>query len=390
MSNFDESLFQDNDLPFILDLCRWLAAQLVVIGHCFAQYSVFTYLLYPHLPAMQYMGVLIFFFLSGFLISYVVKLKSPQTDYTFKVFFVDRFARIYSGLIPALLFILIMDSAYLHFINRSYSFDILESFDVPAFFANLLMLQNYPITEYLHKLTGIAALHNEPFGSGRPLWTLPIEWWLYMLFGWTWFKYSKELRGTRLVMFFVILAFFAVVPLEQLIHGKGSGVLTYAWLMGVLMMFLLAYTHRDSLPPRIALPASFAFLILALWYLKTFASNNVYNVRVIFLIGWSFFFFIAMFRSTNFVPQTVKKIVRFLADYSYSLYLIHLTVAVWFTAWEQTVAKEWLAIGGIIAANLVSMIFALFTEMQHPRVNRWIRKRLGIAKKRVSMRPSQA
>lgn len=61
---------------------------------------------------------------------------------------------------------------------RIYLYDIeeygyLNFFNTRTFIGNLLMLQNFPKFD----------LSITTFGSGRPLRTLSIEWWLYMSFG---------------------------------------------------------------------------------------------------------------------------------------------------------------------------------------------------------------
>jgi peptidoglycan/LPS O-acetylase OafA/YrhL len=52
---------------------------------------------------------LIFFLISGFVIAAALSRRSGDPDYGFLRFFVDRFARIYSGLLPALVLILAVD-----------------------------------------------------------------------------------------------------------------------------------------------------------------------------------------------------------------------------------------------------------------------------------------
>jgi peptidoglycan/LPS O-acetylase OafA/YrhL len=46
--------------------------------------------------------VLIFFAMSGFLITATLLHNSAKPDYGFARYFIDRFAHIYSGLLPAL------------------------------------------------------------------------------------------------------------------------------------------------------------------------------------------------------------------------------------------------------------------------------------------------
>jgi peptidoglycan/LPS O-acetylase OafA/YrhL len=63
----------------------------------------------PQFPFIQNIGVLIFFVMSGFLITATLLHNSAKPDYGFARYFIDRFARIYSGLLPALVFVIVTD-----------------------------------------------------------------------------------------------------------------------------------------------------------------------------------------------------------------------------------------------------------------------------------------
>jgi peptidoglycan/LPS O-acetylase OafA/YrhL len=56
--------------------------------------------------------VLIFFLLSGILISFTLIERSKQPSYGFGTFLLERFARIYSGLVPALMLIVVVDGIF--------------------------------------------------------------------------------------------------------------------------------------------------------------------------------------------------------------------------------------------------------------------------------------
>lgn len=99
---------RDNDASFALDLLRVFAAELVCIFHAIAFFKV-DWLRNPHLPPMQNFGVCVFFVLSGFLIAYTLMKKSEDPDYGFPDYLIDRVARIYSGWVPALIFVAVVD-----------------------------------------------------------------------------------------------------------------------------------------------------------------------------------------------------------------------------------------------------------------------------------------
>lgn len=101
-----------NDTSVTLDLLRAVAAQMVCVGHGI---SFFMPAWRPsELPLMQNVGVLIFFVLSGTLITFTLIERSKDPSYGFGTFFLERFARIYSGLIPALLFVVVLDGIVIY------------------------------------------------------------------------------------------------------------------------------------------------------------------------------------------------------------------------------------------------------------------------------------
>ena len=99
---------------FCLDFIRVIAILMVVIGHGITFMGIFPFLYYPIVPWMQNVGVVLFFLLSGFLITYSLFTKRNNSNYTFKGYFADRFSRIYSAFIPVLLILVGLD--YIYFI----------------------------------------------------------------------------------------------------------------------------------------------------------------------------------------------------------------------------------------------------------------------------------
>lgn len=153
---------------YALDLIRVISAQIVLIGHAMSFYGV-----YPNkFPDIQNIGVVIFFILSGFIISYTIssKIKMKKGAYTFTEYFIERFSRIYSGYIPAVIFVILIDSLYILVFPDNYPYK--SNFNIETAIANIFMIQTYPLSHIL------------PLGSNGPVWTLVIEWWLYMAFGW--------------------------------------------------------------------------------------------------------------------------------------------------------------------------------------------------------------
>src|SRR4249919_3526672 len=93
-----------NDTSVTLDLLRAVAAQMVCVGHAVN----FSGAGYTYLPNV---GVLLFFILSGFVIAHTLSTKSQAEDYGVSAFGIERFARIYTAFLPAIILIAVAEYA---------------------------------------------------------------------------------------------------------------------------------------------------------------------------------------------------------------------------------------------------------------------------------------
>jgi peptidoglycan/LPS O-acetylase OafA/YrhL len=169
---------RDNDTSFTLNLLRVLAAEIVCVFHAIALFNV-SWLRSPHLPPMQNFGVCIFFVLSGFLIAHTLVRKSEKPNYGFREYAVDRIARVYSGWIPALIFVAAVDFVLI----EAGVYDANRYYNLKTFLGNFLMFQEY---------NGLFSEHLSfrVFGSGGPFWTMSVEFHIYLLVGAVFFSFA--------------------------------------------------------------------------------------------------------------------------------------------------------------------------------------------------------
>jgi peptidoglycan/LPS O-acetylase OafA/YrhL len=174
---------ENKDLQFspqfsiLLDLLRWLSAFFVVIGHLrsviFCNYKE---ILHPNLflnafyflTGFGHEAVIVFFILSGYLISGSLFKDLNNNLLNFKRYFINRFSRIYIVYVPAIFLTLILDQIGIYFFNQSgiynhgvpissIPFNILDRENIQDLLGNLFMLQ---ISYY------------PTIGSNGPLWSL--------------------------------------------------------------------------------------------------------------------------------------------------------------------------------------------------------------------------
>lgn len=223
-----------------LDFIRAAAAMSVLFGHAsllFLQNSFFEKM------DIQSMGVIAFFLMSGFLITYSVVRKHSDPEYTFRDYFIDRFCRIYCVFLPALVFVWLMDSQTVSLLQGDHSAmpwhipGIEDRINLHTWFGNLFMLQDFPLFQ-IARHAGIPLDQNflSSFGSGSTFWTLSIEWWLYMTFGMIAYYVVKHPRPyTHKTLFFIII--LGAASIEPLYFATNH-FLSFIWLFGMLTCLL--------------------------------------------------------------------------------------------------------------------------------------------------------
>lgn len=324
----------------VLDALRLLAAQAVCLGHAISIFGVLPGLQPPNFPYMQNVGVQVFFVLSGFLIAYTLGRNAGFFEYV-----IDRFSRIYSTLVPALIFVLAVDLAL----------DLPGTRDLKTFAGSILMLENWrgPLRDHIAVPS---------FGTASPLWTLALEWHIYIFVGALWFAR----RSPRLL---VAAAIFAPMPLAYLLGdgnlGTGAGLFSL-WLLGFAGFHLVRNLERVRAPHLFA-----AGIAAAVAYLAVLQPGREFQIEAYPLLAIAFLCLcaIAMRRRATAMPV----LVRVAAGYSFTLYLVHHTILLGLrSVWDGGTAG---ALVAVLLANLVALAIAIPTEMRHKALAGWLRAR---------------
>jgi len=322
--------------PF-LDFLRFFSAELVLAGHLSVALGI-------PLIFLAQLGVYFFFLLSGFLICKTV-FEMNEKSLGFKAYFLSRFCRIYSGFVPALAFIFLVS-------NQGYlSLDVL--------FANLLMLQGLPLNLALFGGLGFNLPREIPVFLGvTPLWTLSVEWWLYLFFGWI---FLKKGRGP---LFFGGAALFFIVPFLFLSFSSSAVVL--AWFGGAVAFWL--YKKIDL---KRFLWWFIAFSIVKI-LLDLMLKLDLYSdPALVFFLAGVFFSSVQAFERVQFGKWGGLAVSEG-AGFSYILYLIHYplipVLLLGIAAWQPVQALAVFA-----SINAIAWCLALFTERQNKRLLKFLR-----------------
>ncbi|TQF30835.1 acyltransferase [Bradyrhizobium sp. UNPA324] len=344
-----------NGTSITLDALRAIAAQAVCVGHGISFFM--PQLRGGQFPLPQNVGVLLFFVLSGFLISYtLVERSSRDPQYGFSQFFVERFARIYSGLLPCLVAIAVIDAATLHLIGNA---ALAASYNFKAFVANIFMIETYR-----GPLAHLSFLRAPAFGSGSQLWTLVIEWHIYLFVAALFFLGARPAAALLLIPIALV---FGQIPTHYVFgalqdDGVGQS-LFLLWLGGAYVYFL---ARRGWLPPRgvslaIVVASAAAYFMVVRPYAEYRPST--YPLLLLFLFG--------IVGATQAMPATssaaMARVVRFFSGYSFTLYLLHHTIMYpAFLLWKD---GGWLVFGcTVILANVIAATLASVTEMRHKQL----------------------
>jgi peptidoglycan/LPS O-acetylase OafA/YrhL len=358
----------------LLDLVRGTAAQAVVVGHALSFFGV------AQIPYLQNSAVAVFFLLSGIVIPYSTFRKvEGDPHYSFSSYLVDRFSRIYMGLVPALVFVAALD-----FLNRSLfgaAYRYGAAYDVRTFIGNLLMLQDHPfqvaairvVADRLSlPLSWIATVTS--FGSARPFWTIAVEWWIYLLFGWV--ALGGPVRRKHPVLFWVLLLFFLAVPgFNWVLDGRGNG-LTMTWGMGLVILGLLSRLPQGWFKSDAALLAGF-FVTSAL--ARVLRTREAYDPLFVGLLAVSLYFALSDLqgREGTRLPKGIQTAIVFNASFSYTLYLVHYSVLDFLVNWRGPGMTN--VVLGFVLSNLLAFAMYEAFEKHYRALGRQLKRAMGIS-----------
>lgn len=342
----------------LIDLLRGSAAQVVVVGHALSSFSVAQVSYLPNA------SVAVFFVLSGIVVPYsTFQRRAEHPGYSIGSYLVDRFSRIYTGLFPALIVVTALDLVNRGLFGPAYRYS--DALDARTFVGNLLMLQDHPLQTALIRVVadrlGLPLSWTHPvtsFGSAQPLWTVAIEWWIYLLFGWV--ALGNAVRRTRPILYWMLLCVFLAVPaFNWVLQGRGRG-LTLMWGMGLLILVLLARLPAGWFQSDAAFLA-ILFLIAAvarLWLMQ-----QAYDVLFVALFATSLFFALSdlQFREAAAVPGPLVSAIRFNSSCSYSLYLVHYSVLDLLVNWRGPGMSN-VALGFVLSNILAIALYEVFEK----------------------------
>lgn len=343
-----------------LDALRFIAAFLVLFCHSrndfFLKYNqlpadeqgVATFIFYT-LGRLGPEAVFVFFILSGFLVGGKGIERMMTGTFKARSYAVDRFCRIMIPLGAAIILYMIVAPI------------VGEEYSGWTVVGNLLNLQ---------------CIICEPLVS--PFWSLSYEVWFYIVL----FALTLAVRGQKLgfVLFFICC----------LVYTKMNALYLLIWLMGAV-----AWLTRPKTGNRMVLWGSLTMIVISLGLSQMTSATKVFsfdmpftNIQATMLLCASMCIFcqqVILFPPRSVWACKVESICTRLADFSYSLYLIHriLLLVVFAFFFEKEKADMSLMcllqyaaiVSGIM---LITYVIYYFTERRTGEVKRRIKLKLQI------------
>lgn len=366
------NLQEDSWHSMLISLLRGLAALQVAAAHLRAQmYPGFGTVASPPMlfkglafgTGFAYLAVIVFFVLSGWLVggSFLNKLGSERP---FQNYAVDRVSRLWVVLVPTFVVVLLAGAAVGVLDRAQLSFDASEPYSVAAFAGNMLGLQTIVVP---------------PFGANFPLWSLANETWYYVLFPLLVLVFPGRPAGTR------IAALLAIVFVARLVS---AAILLYfsIWLLGVLFSRI----RIDAGPVwrwAVTLLLACTALAIRMRGKGDIAPDSFLQYLLFSLIFVLFLSSMQFKRRSTPVLDGLDRIGRFFADFSFTLYVIHVPMMLvmgrllWSLSGIGQLSPYRLSHYGVYAGCYLVLVagaywFSRPFEANTPRVRQWLKAAL--------------
>jgi len=303
------------------------------------QYSAAGKALVLALAPLRYghQAVLFFFVLSGFVIhlGHARRLATkPETArFDWPDYLARRARRLYPPLVFAMLVTLVLDQ-----IGATQGWSIYRS-ATPYALINTTITPVHDLTTALGNLAFLMGSRVTTWGSNGPLWSLHFEWWFYMLYPLLWLLSRRSAIAAASAVAVLFALSWVVKPSIGPAHFVArifTGLFT--WWLGAM----LADVYTGRLRIRWSLLARASALLVALPVaLPSLASRwprlgDGWIPDTLYGIGFAGLFAVCFALRERGWPLTLLGRLKPLGDMSYTLYVVHMPLLVFFGGWVMS------------------------------------------------------
>lgn len=358
----------DSIASISLDLLRGLAAVLVLGGHLRSLFFVsYEKVLRPNiitnffyfLTGLGHESVIIFFVLSGYLISSSVIRNIRNNQWSWRNYFINRLTRLYIVLVPAIILGALWDQLGINILHVEslYNGKMAESI------LNFSVIYMSTISTALGNLLFLQGIAVPSFGSNGALWSLAYEFWYYILYPsllLTGLSVSQKRIGKSFLFGLLSLAIMFLV-------GKIIMVYFLIWLLGACAFILPKLNIKKNHIASLCLAGAIVLLFSAL-VISRFKIGNVdffIGITVAILI-----YVLKSFYESQGGSHIILQKLSFVSPFSYTLYLLHtpflvfiygVAIRLGFTKWQPQgstlVFGALIVLGILFYAWIISQVF---------------------------------
>jgi peptidoglycan/LPS O-acetylase OafA/YrhL len=342
-----------------LDLLRFFAAFCVLISHANSR-DVVTTKLVPY--SLGHNAVIIFFLLSGYVIAFVTDTKEK----TAREYWLSRLSRIYSVAVPAVLLTL--------------GFDLLGEMINPDFYAGNVTTHDYWYVRVAASLTFTNELWFVaimPF-SNSAYWSLCYEMTYYLLF-------SIYCHGGR--------HRYGLLFLAAMVIGPKILLLAPIWIAGVVLYRNDRWYQISRFTGAVLWVLSIVAIIgfqaldlghgIAQWTHQllgdtlhtqlNFSKHFLGDYLLTILVAINFIGFRRIAEEFDGLFKIISRPIRWLSSYTFSLYLYHLPILLFFVAIIDGDPNGYGFVCSALACTLVTVfVLGAVTEQQRAPLKQWL------------------
>ena len=299
-----------------LDLLRGLAALEVLLAHARTLFFENIALGSPSLmkrifyyaTGFSHQAVMIFFVLSGFLISRNIHFNANR--FRVKDYAIDRLVRLWIVVIPALILTWIADRVSLtHFPLHANEWISAKSTGLLPFTGNLFFLQTILVPT---------------FGSNTPLWSLSNECWYYIMFPLLYFAVIGKKMNVRLALLISVCAIGTFV---------GNDILMYLLIWSLGFLIVLLRERFGPLSGRNLRLLLLPLLLLWIWMINYTRTGGAIGFGYDLATGALTAALVYCGISSEVKNLFLTKIAGFFSSISFTLYAFHMPLLVLCGGW---------------------------------------------------------
>jgi peptidoglycan/LPS O-acetylase OafA/YrhL len=348
-----------------LDAIRGAAALVVLLGHtrdlffssltaAFSTHeTVAAASPFRHVTSSVSIGneaVIVFFVLSGYLVGGSAIRDIRNQRWSWKKYLIQRSTRLWIVLLPALLLGVALDHLGLQLLAGPHSIyscpsgqtlvpcNVAQRLSPRVVAANVFFLQTILV---------------DTAGTNNALWSLANEFWYYLAFPMCLLAFQPAESKSRRALYTVALLILGAFV------GRHISLLFFVWLLGALIYVLPLKIPRKTLSvARYLLPVLFPLSIL----LVRQSHLPRYPAQWAVALSFSVLLYVVLHSNSPARAGVYKTVAGFFSRMSYSLYLVHLPVAVLLCACMNAPWQPWdkspLHLAAFLLLNLVLVAFA--------------------------------